>query len=84
MGEPFGLSCLTLQNKLAIAWDGGLYKNDPNGVFLQIESGLQWKISPKATLTFPGVKAFVQLSHGIHDGRQDAKGAFFAGVGYRF
>ncbi len=82
--KPFGLDYLTLQTKLAIAWDGGLYKNDPDGVFFQIESGFQWKISPKATLTLPGVKAFVPISNGINDGREDAVAAFFAGFIWRF
>lgn len=77
--SPFGIKCVAIQSRVGFAWDGGFNKNDADGIFFQAETGLQWKIAKRATLTLPGIKTFVPVSNHINDGRQDNSNTFFAG-----
>jgi len=69
--QPFGIDVVSIQTRLAVCWDGGLYKNDSDGIFLQADTSLAWKIGKATTVTFPGIKLFVPLTSGINDGRQE-------------
>lgn len=80
--NPFEVSCLAIQTKLALAWDGGLYKNDSDGVFLQLDTGFQWKFG-KATITLPGFKLLSPLSK-VNDGRDKNHSLFYGGIKYEF
>jgi len=78
--QPFGIKALSLQTRLAVCWDGGLYKNDADGVFLQADTGLAWKHGD-TTITFPGIKLFAPLTNSINDGRQEMpKPLLFFGI----
>ncbi len=79
-----GIDFLSLQNRVAVSWDGGLYKNSSEGIFLQTESSLQWRLGKNTTLTFPGYKLFTPLNGAGGDGRDKTHGLFFCGIKHKF
>lgn len=81
--NPFGVDLLAIQSRIALSWDGGLYKNSSDGIFFQLETGLQWKLGKNAVVTFPGYKLFSPLTQ-VNDGRERTHGLFFSGVKYTF
>jgi hypothetical protein len=85
--QPFGHEYLTIQSKLGLCWDGGLYRNDTEGVFLQPDIGLQWNLKKflgtPATLTLPGYKSLIPITHG-NDGRDGVHHVFYTGIKFDF
>ncbi|MEY2641287.1 MAG: hypothetical protein RL150_680 [Candidatus Parcubacteria bacterium] len=85
--QPFEYEHLTIQSKLGLCWDGGLYRNNTEGVFLQTDIGLQWNLAKflgtPATLTLPGYKSLIPITHG-NDGRDGVHHVFYGGIRFDF
>ncbi len=80
--NPLGVGHSAIQTKATLAWDGGLYKNDAQGIFFHLDSGLQWKTG-NLTVTLPGIKLISPLTQ-TDDGRDKSHNLFYCGVKYDF
>lgn len=82
--RPFGLDNLSMQTRVGIAWDGGFKRNDPDGVFAQVDTELNLRINECTTLSLIGWKMITPISHHNNDGRGNTHSTWWTGVKFSF
>jgi len=80
--DPIDIPLLDLRCRTSAARDSGWGKNDPAGVFFQLDGGLDWTVGSHILCTLPGLKVIAPLTS-CHDGRR-TQSAVLASLKYSF